>query len=346
MIISVSYLAPGDYASLSKSESASLPARLSTFARTTRLPRRSVLAGLSSFSNCPDSTSSSKTGTASFDTNLRQPPCKHGRELAEPAAIQRGWMGKRHDRDKLVLSAGVFFAGNRQAAWEHGVEACFTSAARAKLLKVAIRLEPAERLGAQRDDVMAGPEPGEQLEDQRPETLLDRLGIGFVAGGLVRNRIGQKGVTRRVLKFAGGLDVCGSLGLPGPQHPLSHELAPGPDQRLAKSDLILAQVAPEDADRSLQRAGIENRLKRVFLEPFVDRDIDGKLLAAGTCADLLTQFFDRRGHPAGLLRSVFDPGRFLFRSGIGGLIVGPSGLRRKAHGCRRLAGDRGGHCEL
>ena len=42
-------------------------------------------------------------------------------------------MGKRHDRDKLVLSAGVFFAGNRQAAWEHGVEACFTSAARETL---------------------------------------------------------------------------------------------------------------------------------------------------------------------------------------------------------------------
>ena len=132
---------------------------------------------------------------------------------------------------------------------------------------------------------MAGPEPGEQLEDQRPETLLDRIGIGFVAGRLVRNRIGQKGVTQRVLKFkfAGGHEVCGSLGLPGPQHPFSHELAPGPDQRLAKSDLILAQVAPEDADRSLERAGIENRLKRVFLEPFVDRDIDGKLLAAGTC---------------------------------------------------------------
>jgi len=214
------------------------------------------------------------------------------------------------------LRAGVFFAGNRQAAWEHGVEACFTSAARAKLLKVAIRLEPAEGLGAQRDDVMAGPEPGEKLEDQRPETLLDRIGIGFVARGLVRNRIGQKGVTRRVLKFAGGHEVCGSLGLPGPQHPLSHELAPGPDQRLAKFDLVLAQVAPEDADRSLERAGIENRLKRVFLEPFVDRDIDGKLLAAGTCADLLTQFFDRRGQPAGLLRSVFDPGRFIFGAGL------------------------------
>src|SRR5271166_3109731 len=213
-------------------------------------------------------------------------------------------MGKRHDRDKLVLSAGVFFAGNRQAAWEHGVEACFTSAARAKLLKVAIRLEPTERLGAQRNDVMASPEPGEKLEDQRPETLLDRIGIGFVAGGLVRNRIGQKGVPRHDLKFAGGHEVCGSLGLPGPQHPLSHELAPGPDQRLAKSDLVLAQVAPEDADRSLQRAGIENRLKRVFLEPFVDRDIDGKLLAAGTCADLLTQFFDRRCQPAGLLNEA------------------------------------------
>ncbi len=132
-------------------------------------------------------------------------------------------MGKRHDRDKLVLRAGVFFAGNWQAAWEDGVEACFTSAARAKLLMVAIRLEPAERLGAQRDDVMACPEPGEQLEDQRPETLLDRIGIGFVAGGLVGNRIGEKGITQCILKFAGGHEVCGSLGLPGPQDPLPHE---------------------------------------------------------------------------------------------------------------------------
>src|SRR5208337_5401759 len=109
-------------------------------------------------------------------------------------------------------------------------------------------------------------------------------------------------VTQGVLKFAGGLDVRGSLGLPGPQQPLAHELSPGPDQRLAKSDLILAQVAPEDADRSLERAGVENWLERVFLAPFVDRDVDGKLLATGACADLLTQFFDRRCQPAGLLR--------------------------------------------
>ena len=63
--------APRGYASLSKSESTCLPARLSSFARTTRLPRRPVLAGLSSFSNCPDSPSSSQTGRHSFKTNLR-----------------------------------------------------------------------------------------------------------------------------------------------------------------------------------------------------------------------------------------------------------------------------------
>ena len=92
---------------------------------------------------------------------------------------------------------------------------------------------------------MAGPEPGEQLEDQRSETLLDWIGISFVAGGLVRNRIGQKGVTQGILKFAGGDNLFGSLGLPGPQHPLAYKLAPGPDQRLAESDLVLAQVAPK-----------------------------------------------------------------------------------------------------
>ena len=188
---------------------------------------------------------------------------------------------------------------------------------------------------------MAGPEPGEQLEDQRPETLLDRIGIGFVAGGLVRNRISQQGVTRRVLKFkfAGGHEVCGSLGLQGPQHPLSHELAPGPDKRLAKTDIVLAQVAPEDADRSLERAGIENRLKRVFLEPFVDRDIDGKLLAAGTCADLLTQFFDRRGQSAGLLEEA-SLTRAVSLLG-GGLAVPRMTLRvtERAQGCRLLAAN-------
>jgi hypothetical protein len=44
---------------------------------------------------------------------------------------------------------------------------------------------------------------------------------------------------------------------------------------MTKSDLVLAQVAPEDADGSLERASVENSLERVFLEPFVDRDVDG-----------------------------------------------------------------------
>ena len=168
MIISVSYLAPGDYASLSKSESASLPARLSNFARTTRLLRGSVLAGLSTFSNCPDLTVNHRPGPP-----VSRRTCDSLRaSIVGNSPSQRRFKGDGWGSGMTETSLSrERECSSRGTGKRHGNTESKRASLRprAKVLKVAIRLEPAARLGAQRDDVMAGPEPGEQLEDQRGE---------------------------------------------------------------------------------------------------------------------------------------------------------------------------------
>src|SRR5437762_2685778 len=114
---------------------------------------------------------------------------------------------------RLEDAVGVAVLGFGEAADENGVETRVGRPHGSELLGIAVGLEPAESLCPERDHMMAAPEAGKQLGQERPESFLDRLRIGLVAWRLERNGVGQKRVFQRVLEF--GLGVF-TLGLVAP----------------------------------------------------------------------------------------------------------------------------------
>ena len=64
------------------------------------------------------------------------------------------------------------------------------------------------------------------------------------------------------------------------------------DQWLAGGDLVLTQVAADDANRRLQRPGEEDRVFRVATGPAVDRLVDREVRRIGLAPDRRDQLFD------------------------------------------------------
>jgi hypothetical protein len=87
----------------------------------------------------------------------------------------------------------------------------------------------------------------QEFGDERSEPLLDRLGVGFVAGGLVRHSICQERLLKRGLDAA--VRLLGRLSEACFVKSRTDESSTSTDERLANGDLIFSQVATKYADR-------------------------------------------------------------------------------------------------
>src|SRR5262245_42090666 len=137
---------------------------------------------------------------------------------------------------------GLIAIIEREAAAECRLESGLGLSTRAEFGGIGIGLEPLERLGAERNQVVSLPVLGQQAFEERPEPAADRLGIGFVSGRLERDSIGQEGVFERILEgWILGSPRRGDIpAAPGRQDAYSYQTAGRADQRLPGGDLVLA----------------------------------------------------------------------------------------------------------
>ena len=164
-------------------------------------------------------------------------------------------------------------------------------------------LEPTECLGPQRDDVAADPEASQQLNEERAKSFLHRFGVSFVARRLVGNRVRQQGKFKCLLKLNAGVFRSLALAFVSPENSLAHQFACRADERLTMANLVPAQVAPKKTDRRIERAGEQDRLKRVFMHLLIHLAIDRHVFANRFLPDSFDQIINGpRGSP-----SFFSP---------------------------------------
>jgi predicted DNA-binding protein (MmcQ/YjbR family) len=190
-------------------------------------------------------------------------------------------MWQRRDRDRFLSFESIYVGG--QCALQTCLVTIFTRPESVGLSWLRIPFKPSKSLGTEGDDERAFPVHRQKLGDERSEPLFDRFGVGLVAGRLVRDGIGQDCFLER--GFDATVRLVRRLPEPSLVESRADEPATGADERLAHGNLILPQVAAEDANGRFQGPREEDRPERVFLRLLVDGPVDREIVAAGLLKD-------------------------------------------------------------
>ena len=233
-----------------------------------------------------------RDGFTSRVADRRQPLREQAGEEGIPSLIQGRGVGQGGERQRLVDGTVVGF--EREDAGEVGLVAVLALPEGGEGVVVGIGGEPLERLGPERQDAVALPVHGEQLGQEGAEPLLDRRGVRLVPRRLERDRVGQERVLERPLDPS--VRLRRRFAVPRLVQAGADEPSPGADQGLAGRDLVLAQVAREDADRGVERPGVQDRPRRVLVRSLIDRRVDGEFRAHRLAVYGLDQGVDRTCH--------------------------------------------------